>query len=118
MGRAEPVRILVTGVSGYVGGALVPRLRRDGHRVRGFARSRQRVTAAGVALDELVLGDAVAGTGVADALAGVDAAYYLIHSMEGAAGLAFPEQELRAAWPSSRRCWRPRPRAWPCAPRS
>src|ERR687885_1300979 len=94
MGRAEPVRILVTGVSGYVGGALVPRLRDDGHRVRGFARSRQRVTAAGVALDELVLGDAVAGTGVADALAGVDAAYYLIHSMEagGGAGVPAPEQ--------------------------
>jgi uncharacterized protein YbjT (DUF2867 family) len=91
------VRILVTGVSGYVGGALVPRLRRDGHRVRGFARSRGRVAAAGVALDELVIGDAVAATGLDDAVAGVDAAYYLIHSMEGAAGLAFPEQELRAA---------------------
>jgi uncharacterized protein YbjT (DUF2867 family) len=91
------MRILVTGVSGYVGASLVPRLRRDGHEVRGFARSRERVAAAGVALDDLVLGDAVAGAGLAEALDGVDAAYYLIHSMEGAAGAAFPEQERRAA---------------------
>ena len=32
---------------GYVGAALVPRLRRDGHAVRGFARSPARVAAAG-----------------------------------------------------------------------
>jgi uncharacterized protein YbjT (DUF2867 family) len=91
------VRILVTGVSGYVGGSLVPRLRRDGHEVRGFARSRERVAAAGVQLDDLVLGDALAGTGLAEALVGAEVAYYLIHSMEGAVGTAFPEQERRAA---------------------
>jgi uncharacterized protein YbjT (DUF2867 family) len=91
------VRILVTGVSGYVGAALVPRLRRDGHEVRGFARSAERVAAAGVELDELVLGDAVAGTGLEAAMDGMEAAYYLIHSMEGPAGGAFPEQERRAA---------------------
>ena len=91
------MRILVTGVSGYVGASLVPRLQRDGHEVRGFARSRERVAAAGVHLDDLVLGDAVAGTGLAEALDGADAAYFLIHSMEGAAGGAFPEQERRAA---------------------
>src|SRR5436190_22876750 len=96
-GRAQRVRILVTGVSGYVGASLVPRLRRDGHELRGFARSRERGAAAGVALDDLVLGDAVAGTGLAEALDGIDVAYYLIHSMEGAAGTAFPEQERHAA---------------------
>jgi uncharacterized protein YbjT (DUF2867 family) len=98
------VRILVTGVSGYVGAALVPRLARDGHELRGFARSAERVRRAGVSvggrapgLAELVLGDAVAGTGLEDAMDGVDAAYFLIHSMEGPAGGAFPEQERRAA---------------------
>ena len=42
------MRILVTGVSGYVGAALVPRLLDAGHEVRGFARSPERVAAAGV----------------------------------------------------------------------
>jgi uncharacterized protein YbjT (DUF2867 family) len=91
------VRVLVTGISGYVGAALVPRLARDGHELRGFARSRERVAAAGVRLDDLVLGDAVTGAGLDRALDGVDVAYYLIHSMEGPAGGAFPEQERRAA---------------------
>jgi uncharacterized protein YbjT (DUF2867 family) len=91
------MRILVTGVSGYVGAALAPALVREGHAVWGFARSHARVEAAGVALDELVTGDALTGEGLDEAMDGVDAAYYLIHSMEGAAGGAFPEQEKRAA---------------------
>ena len=90
------MRVLVTGVTGYVGAAVVPRLAAEGHHVRGFARSPERVDLAGVTLDDLVLGDAVAGTGLDEALDGVGVAYYLIHSMEGAAS-SFEEQELRAA---------------------
>jgi uncharacterized protein YbjT (DUF2867 family) len=91
------MQTLVTGVSGYVGAALAERLRGDGHRVRGFARTRERVAAAGVELDELVLGDASTGWGLDRALDGVDVAYYLIHSMEGAAAGAFADTELRSA---------------------
>jgi uncharacterized protein YbjT (DUF2867 family) len=91
------MQTLVTGVSGYVGAALAERLRGDGHRVRGFARAAERVTAAGVELDELVLGDASTGWGLERALDGVDVAYYLIHSMEGAAAGAFADTELRSA---------------------
>src|SRR4051812_9518948 len=92
------LQILVTGVSGYAGAALVPRLLRDGHAVRGFARSAERVAAAGVALDDLVLGDATTGAGLQQALDGVEVAYYLIHSMEGpAAGSSFADTERRSA---------------------
>lgn len=90
------VRILVTGVSGFVGSRLVPRLRRDGHELRGFARDPARV-----AVDlPLVVGDAVAGDGLDAALDGVDVAYYLIHSMEpppDGAAAAFQARERTAA---------------------
>jgi uncharacterized protein YbjT (DUF2867 family) len=88
------MQTLVTGVSGYVGAALVPRLQRDGHAVRGLSREPGRV---GAPVDELVRGDAVTGSGLAQALDGVRVAYYLIHSMEGPADGAFPAQELQAA---------------------
>jgi uncharacterized protein YbjT (DUF2867 family) len=91
------MQILVTGVSGYVGATLAPALAREGHAVRGFARSPERVAAAGVELDDLVTGDALTGAGLEPALEGVDVAYYLIHSMEGPAGGAFPEQERNGA---------------------
>jgi len=91
------MRTLVTGVSGYVGAALAERLRRDGHAVRGFARARARVEAAGVELDELVLGDLTTGAGLERALDGVDVAYYLVHSMEGADAGAFADSERRSA---------------------
>src|SRR5215212_1366471 len=72
------MRILVTGVSGFVGARLVPRLQRDGHELRGFARDPARV-----AVDvPLAVGDAVSGVGLDAALEGIDVAYFLIHSME------------------------------------
>jgi uncharacterized protein YbjT (DUF2867 family) len=88
------MRILVTGASGYVGSALIPRLAADGHFVRGYGRSTARITAA---VDDVVEGDAALGTGLDRALEGVEAAYFLIHSMEGVGGGAFVEQERRAA---------------------
>src|SRR4029078_280362 len=50
-----PMQMLVTRASGYLGAALAPRLSRDGHAVRGFARNRARVHAR---FNELVIGDA------------------------------------------------------------
>jgi len=75
------MRIAVTGITGFIGSALAPRLLRAGHDVVGFARDPSRVN-----LDvEVVRGDAVTGAGLRDALRGADVAYYLIHSMEPSA---------------------------------
>jgi uncharacterized protein YbjT (DUF2867 family) len=88
------MRTLVTGVSGYVGAELAGRLRADGHHVRGFARSAQRVS---VPVDELVLGDVTTGAGLDAALDGIDVAYYLIHSMEPSDHGEFSARDRRAA---------------------
>lgn len=101
------VRILLTGVSGFAGAALLPRLLEQGHEVRALARDRTRVEQAlahgTVSLSdfELVIGDTVAGTGVSNAMRGVEIAYYLIHSMEpsagGSSGESFPARERASA---------------------
>jgi uncharacterized protein YbjT (DUF2867 family) len=87
------MRILVTGVSGYVGAALVPRLHRDGHRLRGLARDPARVK-----VDiPVVQGDVVSGVGLERALEDAEIAYYLIHSMEPSIDGPFADRERRAA---------------------
>jgi uncharacterized protein YbjT (DUF2867 family) len=87
------MRVLVTGITGYVGSRLTPRLLLDGHDVRGFSRD-----PVAVELDIPVLaGDAVTGAGLEQALAGIDVAYFLIHSMEPSTDGAFPSRERAAA---------------------
>src|SRR5436305_358330 len=75
---------LVTGATGYVGGRLIERLVREGRRVRALARDPSRL--AGAEGMEAVAGDLVRDTGLEAALDGVETAYYLVHSMEPAAG--------------------------------
>jgi uncharacterized protein YbjT (DUF2867 family) len=87
------VKILVTGSTGYVGSRLIPRLQRDGHEVRGFSRG-PRQSALQI---PTVRGDAVSGAGLERALAGIDVAYFLIHSMEAATDTAFKVRERTAA---------------------
>ena len=85
--------VLVTGATGFLGAALLPRLQQEGHTVRAYAR-RPEAVAAGV---PVVQGDAVQGTGLDEALDGIDVAYYLIHSMEGAgSSKSFDTLELRS----------------------
>ena len=85
--------VLVTGISGYVGSVLARRLQRDGEMVRGFSRRPDRV---GVDVP-VVAGDAVSGEGLAQALDGVDVAYFLIHAMEPGLDGPFASRERRAA---------------------
>ena len=83
------MKVLVTGISGYVGGALVPRLQREGHEVVGLSRDRSRAQVS----VPVVEGDVLSGAGLRQALDGVDVAYYLIHSMEASPDGPFAERE-------------------------
>jgi uncharacterized protein YbjT (DUF2867 family) len=87
------VKVLVTGITGYVGSALAPRLLAAGHEVSGLARDPSRSTVPDVPVHR---GDAVTGDGLRAALRGVDVAYYLIHSMEPNAD-GFAERDRQAA---------------------
>jgi uncharacterized protein YbjT (DUF2867 family) len=88
--------ILITGATGYIGGRLAPRLLQAGYRVRCLARDPLRLQGRPW-LDqvELVQGDVLQGETLPAAMAGVTAAYYLIHSMAG--GRDFQERDLLAA---------------------
>lgn len=93
------MQILVTGATGFIGGALIPRLVCDGHSLRALSRDPSRLMTAGA---EPVQGDVLSGAGLATALKDVEVAYYLIHSMEavhgeGRAGSPFPERERLGA---------------------
>lgn len=92
---ATPPRVLVFGASGYVGGWLVPRLLREPVTVRAAARSREVLEARDWPGVEIVEADALAPGTLDAALADVDVAYYLVHSM--AAGKNFGRLDLEAA---------------------
>ena len=90
------MKILVTGVTGYVGGRLVPRLTAAGHDVICLARDPDRC--AGRAWQSVTIrrGDVLDYATLPPVMEGVETAYYLVHSMaEGAHG--FEERDDRAA---------------------
>lgn len=96
-GGDAPIRsVLVTGATGYIGGRLVPALLERGYTVRVLARDSRRVAGRDWAGDvEVVEGDLEDPESTARALAGMDAAYYLVHSMQ--AGADFAGRDRRAA---------------------
>ncbi len=86
---------LVTGASGYVGGALVPRLLAEGWQVRVLTRHAASIADREWARRVDVVEGSANERGVLDrALAGVDVAYYLIHSMASGTGFADRDAEL------------------------
>jgi len=87
------MRVLVTGATGFVGGRLVPALVEAGHDVVALTRDANRYDAPeGVTVAE---GDVLEYGSFEHALEGVEAAYYLIHSMQ--AGDEFEERDRRGA---------------------
>ena len=90
------MKIAVTGATGYIGGRLIPQLLDAGHEVVALARRpakldedpwRERV--------EVRAADVLDESSLDDALAGCDAAYYLVHSMGG--GDDFADADRKAA---------------------
>ncbi len=90
-----PMKILVTGVTGYIGGRLAPRLIEAGHTVRGLVRDARRAPPQ-LRGAEIAVGDAFTGEGLDEALRGMELAYYFIHSMLDA-GAGFRERDMEAA---------------------
>ena len=90
-------KILVTGVTGYVGGRLVPRLLQAGYDVRVMVRGdAKRLNGFTWRNDvEIAVGDVFDPDSLAEALNGIDYTYYLIHSMGGHD--AFDQRDKQAA---------------------
>ena len=88
--------VLITGATGYVGGRVLPRLLGAGYRVRCLVRDPARLQGRPwLEQVEVVEGDVLKPATLPSAMQGVDAAYYLIHSMSGSAD--FHERDLTAA---------------------
>lgn len=74
--NAAPRNVLVTGATGYLGRALLPRLHERGHRVRALVRPGGRTLA--VAGVETCTGDPLVAADIARALAGCDTLVHLV----------------------------------------
>ncbi len=83
--------ILLTGATGYVGGRLLTQLVGRGYRVRCLARNPAHLAQRVPSGVEVVAGDVTDGASLDAAFAGIDAAYYLVHSMGDPSG--FEERE-------------------------
>lgn len=85
---------LVTGASGYVGGRLVPALLDAGWRVRVLARNPGKLPEEWRGRVEITEGDLSDDTTLDEALSGAEAAWYLVHSMDGDGDFAARDRSL------------------------
>jgi len=92
---AGNIHALVFGASGYIGASLLPRLQREGWTVRASSRDIRVLQSRGWDGIEQVEADALKPETLAAALAGIEVAFYLVHSM--AAGRNFGKLDLQAA---------------------
>ncbi|MCR6646944.1 MAG: SDR family oxidoreductase [Cellulomonas sp.] len=97
--RADAPLAVVTGVTGYVGGRLVPELLAAGYRVRALARTPDRLRGRPWYDDvEVVRADAVRPEEIGPALRGADVAYYLVHALGTGRGFAERDRSTATAF--------------------
>jgi uncharacterized protein YbjT (DUF2867 family) len=89
--RPMPVKILLTGATGYVGGRLLSVLEERGDEVRCLARHPANVVSRVRHRTRVVAGDVLDPASPDAALQGIDVAYYLVHSMGEASGFEHSE---------------------------
>jgi len=92
--RVAPDPILLTGATGYIGGCLLPVLKREGFQVRCLARDPGKMRAAGPGT-QVTKGDLLDPDGLPAAFQGIRTAYYLVHSMDARG--SFEDRDRRAA---------------------
>ena len=84
--------VLLTGATGYIGGRLLRYFEGTGRPVRCLARHPERVRATR-STTEVVQGDCLDEASLDRALAGVDSAYYLVHSLSVGADFAAVDRQ-------------------------
>ncbi|WP_354527982.1 NAD(P)H-binding protein [Nakamurella sp. UYEF19] len=84
------MRVLVTGASGFIGSKLCPALLEAGYEVRAMTRTPEKYTGVG----DPVAADVSDPDTLPPVLAGIDAAYYLVHSLDSG---DFVEKDAEAA---------------------
>lgn len=98
MDNKQNTLCLVTGVTGYIGGRLVPWLLEQGYSVRVLTRDRDRLQGRGwISEVEVVEADVLKPETLPQAMKDAEVAYYLIHSMSGNKNESFHERDMRAA---------------------
>lgn len=96
-------RILLTGATGYVGGRLRSELERRDVSLRCLVRHPEALAGRTAARTEIVGGDASVAEDAARALAGIDTAYYLIHSMGSGEDFASRDREAARVFATAAR---------------
>lgn len=95
-------KVLLTGATGFIGGRLLLKLDEEGYRVRCLVRKGEQLRPKR-SLErepEVVYADLLEPETLAEAMEGMDSAYYLVHSMGGrtiSETKAFAERDRRAA---------------------
>lgn len=88
-------RILLTGVTGYIGGRLLKLLEKGEHSVRCLVREPLRMEGRHDPRTEIVQGDLFDQPSLVRAMQGIEVAFYLVHSMGSDSD--FTEQDRQAA---------------------